>query len=236
MAPKRDFVRTESNGATLSLRWRVGLSIVLLVHFLAVLVPPFTFATSSGPGMASPFAAPFMSGLRAYIDALFLDHGYFFFAPNPGPLHLVKARLEFADGRAPQELVFPDRQVHRPRLLYHRHFMIAEQFHSSFVPPRPPVELTSDPAGLAQWQRGRELYENRRRAIEQHLKTAHGASQVTVRRIEHALFGPGEFTQLRKPLQSPDTYHELPEEFGDMPPPVGPVLPTRSGAEKGAAS
>lgn len=224
MAPKREFVRTDSQ-PHLSPRWRVGLSLVLLLHFLAILVPPFTFATSSGPGLASPFATPWMGAMRAYIDTLFLDHGYFFFAPNPGPLHLIRAKLEFADGRPPVEVQLPDRNVHWPRLLYHRHFMIAEQFHGSFVPPKPPAEIASDPVRMESWRRGRETYEQRRRAIEQHLQSAYGASQVTVRRIEHSLYGPGEFEQLRKPLQSADTYRELPEEFSEMPVPSRGVSP-----------
>ncbi len=101
-------------------------SLLLLIHITAVFIAPFTFASSSGPGSASPFAVGLMNALRAYIDAVYLDHGYFFFAPNPGPSHLVRCRLEYEAGREAEESTFPDRQRHWPRLLYHRHFMLSE--------------------------------------------------------------------------------------------------------------
>ena len=35
---------------------------------------------------------------RPYLEAAYLDHGYAFFAPDPGPSHLVRYELEFDDG------------------------------------------------------------------------------------------------------------------------------------------
>jgi hypothetical protein len=64
-----------------------------------------------------------------YITATFLDHSYKFFAPNPGPSHLVRYDLYFADGSSRvnrDDQILPDRVGHWPRLLYHRHFMLTE--------------------------------------------------------------------------------------------------------------
>lgn len=216
----------ETNGATgltsrPSLGLRIVLSAILLWHFAAVFFPPFTFATRSGPGIPSPFAEPIMSVLRPYVDALFLDHGYFFFAPNPGPSHLLRAKLEFADGRPPLELTFPDRQLQKPRLLYHRHFMLAEQLHADFAVPEPPPEAANNPEQLAGWRQARDRYELRRRSFEEHLCAAYGANQVTLMRLEHTLPGPSEFRELGKPLNAVDTYRELPDAPIPLAPPDG---------------
>jgi hypothetical protein len=162
-----------------------------------------------------------MGVLRPYVEFLFLDHGYFFFAPNPGPSHLFRARLEFADGRAPLEITFPDRNQQRPRLLYHRHFMLAEQLHSDFVPSQPPPEIASDPEQTARWQFARQTYELRRKSFEDHLRSTYGASNVVLTRLEHTLYTPGEFEATPKPLDAADTYRELPEE----PVPLTPTSP-----------
>jgi hypothetical protein len=66
---------------------------------------------------------------RPYITALYLDHSYKFFAPNPGDSHLLRYDLYFADGTSRvgrDDQILPDRHGHWPRLLYHRHFMLTE--------------------------------------------------------------------------------------------------------------
>ena len=216
MAGKKDPVVTKP--PQLSLRLRLALSVLLLAHVMAVFFPPFTFATS-WTGLASPFAEPIMRTIRPYVDLLFLDHGYFFFAPNPGPSHLLRARLEFADGRPPQELLFPDRNHHQPRLFYHRHFMLAEQFHGDFAPPRPPQEVADDPEQVARWRRARDIYELRSKSIENHLRETYGAERVTLTRIEHELPAPGEFLDLHQALNASESYHDLPEDTAEPPSP-----------------
>lgn len=196
-----------------SLTLRIVVSVLVLAHLAAVFIPPFTFATASGPGSASPFAEPIMAGLRPYIELMYLDHGYFFFAPNPGPSHLLRAKLEFADGRSPVEVTYPDLKLHRPRLLYHRHFMLAEQLHADFASPESPPGTVTNPEQFESWQQARNRYEARRKSFEEHLKAAYGASQVTLTRVEHTLLGPGEFLETGKALDSPDTYRDLPEEL-----------------------
>jgi len=58
-------------------------------------------------------------------QALYLSHGYRFFAPDPGPSHLLVYRLHYPDGRV-MEKRFPDSERISPRLRYHRWFMHSE--------------------------------------------------------------------------------------------------------------
>lgn len=214
----------EPAAPALSRRWRWILSGLLLLHVTAVFVAPFTFATSRAPGMASPFAATVMNLLSPYIDAAFLNHGYFFFAPNPGPAHLVKYRLEFDDGREPVERMFPDLQRHWPRLLYHRHFMLAESLNGRFTPAEPPPEVAADPLARAGWQRSRRSYELLRDSYAEHLRSRYGASRVTLTRVEHRLPSPLEVLEQGMRLDDPSLYIELSEE-GAGPPAAGRELP-----------
>lgn len=61
-----------------------------------------------------------------YLDVLYLNHGYNFFAPDPMPAKLISYEIEKEDGTK-IEGTFPDLKTQWPRLLYHRYFMLAEQ-------------------------------------------------------------------------------------------------------------
>ena len=118
------------------------LPVAIVFHLTAVFVAPLAFASE----YSSPFVNAIYAALRPYIAAMYLDHGYFFFAPNPGPSHLVDYKVEFADGRPPLTGRFPDLKTERPRLLYHRHFMLSESLHSRYrYPLTPPPEPTPPP-------------------------------------------------------------------------------------------
>ena len=105
-------------------RWSRGLRgavSTMLVLYLAVVV--------LGP-LSNPIASADLTGpLGRYVapvhQALFLGHGYRFFGPDPGPGHLLVYKIKTRDGRE-IEGKFPDRNRHRPRLLYHRWFMLSE--------------------------------------------------------------------------------------------------------------
>ncbi len=185
--------------------WRPVVSVLLILHLAAVFTAPFTFA-ASGFGIASPFAVMLMDFFRPYIDAAYWNHGYFFFAPNPGPSHVLKCRLYWNDGRPPEELWIPDRHRQVPRLFYHRHFMLAEQLHMLFVPPAPPEDFPDREA----WRRQRAAYEVRRKAFIDHLRHRHGASRVELVRVEHRPFSPEECLA-GMALTDPRLYQELPE-------------------------
>ncbi len=110
-----------------SLGWSSGArriaTLWLLVHLAAVCVPPLSVEP------ASQLASLAFRSLQPYIDAMYLDHGYRFFAPEPGPSHLVAYELELPDGTR-QAGEFPRLSEHRPRLFYHRHFMLSEMVNS----------------------------------------------------------------------------------------------------------
>src|SRR3954462_7179726 len=103
--PKRDASSSRETGAPpstatacpWSVRARHFASVLILLHVTAIFWPPFTFACRGGSGSSSPFADAVMGWLRPYSSLMFLDHGYAFFAPDPGPSHLVHYKVEFAD-------------------------------------------------------------------------------------------------------------------------------------------
>ena len=114
---------------------RIALSVVLAVHVLAVFVGPWAM-----PGEGSQLAGDIAQLLQPYSQALCLDNGYRFFAPDPGPSHLVRYDVELADGTH-KKGTFPDINLHSPRLLYHRHFMLSEIMGNLY--PGPPGEKPS---------------------------------------------------------------------------------------------
>jgi hypothetical protein len=133
-------------------------SALIIFHLAAVVYAPLT--------LDGAYAALFrpLSFLRVYATALYLDHGYRFFAPDPGPTHTI--RFEHgADGQPPQSQRLPDAQKTRPRLLYHRWFMLGEslaaEVGNSLVAYADYAEsqrqLSSEIAELAQQGRVREV-------------------------------------------------------------------------------
>lgn len=217
---------------TLPLTWRIGISVAVIIHLAAVFLPPFQFATRVGDGSISPFATALIQPLRPYIGAMYLDHGYFFFAPNPGPSHLIRYKVEFDDGRAPIEGQLPNLAQHQPRLKYHRHFMIAEAYNNQFEPPTPPPEPSPPPLNVQQtdrerriqaerrrihaealevWKHRRAQYESMTKSIENHLLKQYGGSKVTLTRVEHRLLTPFEVRELGMKPSDPSTYVNMSE-------------------------
>lgn len=92
---------------------------LLLLHLTALVAGPASVAPSS------LLSQSLWHAYRPYLDLAYLNHGYHFFAPEPGPSHLIRYEAELPDGRR-RLGYFPDLKQHRPRLLYHRHFMLSE--------------------------------------------------------------------------------------------------------------
>jgi hypothetical protein len=109
-------------------RWtwqiRALISAAIAYHLAAVFIGAWV-----GSPPTSPFADEVARPFRAYIAAVDLNHGYRFFAPNPGPSHIFRYRLMFEDGST-AEGYFPNRNEHWPRLLYHRYFMLSENLNA----------------------------------------------------------------------------------------------------------
>ena len=160
---------------------KIGISLLLVAHLTGMFIFPFAAATE----FQSPAAMPIFRAMLPYNTAMYLDHGYAFFAPNPGASHLVRYKLEFADGREPIERTFPDIERHWPRLLYHRHFMLAEHLNANFVPPEPPLEANDREWKL--WRERRDTYEKQWRSFENHLLETYQADKITMLRIEHEI-------------------------------------------------
>lgn len=59
-----------------------------------------------------------------------MNHGYHFFAPEPGASTVVRYVATRSDGSVVTGQI-PDRSQHIPRLLYHRHFMLTESLASA---------------------------------------------------------------------------------------------------------
>ncbi len=181
---------------------KLVVSALVAVHLAAVFIAPMSFAVRPG----SPAIDPLRAAFRPYIQALFLDHGYAFFAPDPGPSHLVEYELTFADGRASETGRFPDVKQHVPRLLYHRHFMLSESLQTYYVPAiAPRVERESD--DYRHWRAARDDYNALRDSYAKHLTQAHHAERARVHRIRHDFLPPAQFTRERD-LEGPATLND----------------------------
>lgn len=211
---RKDSLKTENTPAPTTILpvWtRVALSVLILGQLLAVFVPPFTFCTSAMGPDRSPVAVAAMRIFEPYADLTFLNHGYAFFAPDPGPSHLVRAHLEYQDGRPGEDVIFPDRRQQWPRLLYHRHFMLSESLNTRFVPPSLTREVPVDSESYRVWQRQRRVYESLWGSFEHHLAATPGVSSAVLTRIEHRQPTPDEFERDRMRIDDPRLYVDLPE-------------------------
>ena len=162
-------------------RWspasRAVASAGLLVYLAAVIAPPL-----AGPPPASDLAAAILQPLRPLVGAVYLGHGYRFFAPDPGPGHSIRWSVELADGTTRQGVI-PDRDADRPRLLYHRRFMISEKIAALVPPADAPEEVRRRSRG--DWQ---PLVKD----LAGHLLARHGGERVTLHLTEHYLPAPEE--------------------------------------------
>ena len=134
---------------------RRAVSFWLVIHLTAIVIAPASVA---------PTSELILSGwkvFRPYLQVLYLDHGYHFFAPEPGESTLLAFVAERPDGTTVRGRL-PDKAV-GPRLLYHRYFMLTEH-------------MGQAPEGLRQaW------YESYAR----HIGREYGARQVSLTKLTH---------------------------------------------------
>src|ERR1700683_5258792 len=121
----------------LSRTWKLVISLLVSLHVMAVFVGPWAM-----PPHGSELARSIAGVMGPYLQAAFLNNGYRFFAPEPGPGHLVRYEVVTRDGQK-IEGTFPDKKTERPRLLYHRYFMLSE-FLNSISAPEPAKPATAD--------------------------------------------------------------------------------------------
>jgi hypothetical protein len=97
-------------------RWAVNAWLVF--HLAAIIIAPAAVSPSSD------FIDSAWTVVQPYAEALYLNHGYHFFAPEPGESTLLAYEAERKDGTVVRGRI-PDRATW-PRLLYHRYFMLTE--------------------------------------------------------------------------------------------------------------
>jgi hypothetical protein len=159
------------------LRW--ALNLWLVFHVTAIIVAPASVSPSSDLVRAA------WNGFRPYLQVLYLNHGYHYFAPEPSQSTLLAFVAE-RDGEAPIHGRIPNRSI-VPRLLYHRHFMLTER-------------MVVAPTHLQ--QRWYESY-------AQHLGHVYGANRVSLTRQTHYL-PTMEMVRNGVRLDDPASYAEQP--------------------------
>ena len=248
--PRELAITTSHRPATIRGRWKFAISLFAVLHLLAVLAGPLRFFSQSPVKYAAEEARVLRMATRPYVDFMYLSHGYSFFAPNPGPSHLLECELKpnsnsdlervtdastsiagspvvadssRAASRDSSWRVFPDRKHDWPRLLYHRFFMLSEFYQTQFAPVALADQDKLDKDILSQWKRDRQQYEQLQESIRVNLAQTYPARTATLRRIEHIL--PSEYQILvdRWKLTDPRLYVELSE--GEAPAAPAESLP-----------
>ena len=162
-------------------RWspaaRLAASVPIVAYLAAVVLPPL-----AGPPPASELANRLLQPWRPLVGALYLGHGYRFFAPDPGPGHSIRWTVERADGTRLSGSL-PDRAADRPRLLYHRRFMIAEKIAPLVPPVDAPAEVRRD---------ARAAWLPLVKGVAGQLLERHDGARVTLELVEHYLAAPEE--------------------------------------------
>lgn len=125
------------------------LTLLITLHIVAVFSAPWSLMTSdalppgfmpeldaNGQPQPIPLDSPAWQEPKVpralhktfnhYLNLLYLNHGYEFFAPDPAGTHVINYQVTKPDGTV-IEGRFPDLKEQWPRLLYHRHMMLAEQ-------------------------------------------------------------------------------------------------------------
>ena len=156
---------------------RLVVSLALLFYCSAVIIAPL-----SGPPPASELSQVLLQPFRPLLGALYLGHGYRFFAPDPGPGHSIRWTVTMPDGSTRLGKT-PDAESDWPRLLYHRRFMVAEKISVLVPPPFAPAEARE--AARRDWL---PLV----KATATNLLRTTGGERVKLELVEHYLPGPEE--------------------------------------------
>ena len=202
-APAQQRPRNRAPGQ-LPLAIKLLVSLLIVWHVTAVFLAPLSIPPSS-PLVVDIAQRPPM---QWYLDALYLNHGYHFFAPEPSNGHLIRYQIMDERGGVVAQGEFPSKKDNWPRLLYHRYFMLADQCE---------VAAAND-AESTQWQ---QTY---LKNYAQQLLREHGGAAARVQRVTHYPLMMRDSLE-GKPLTFPETYRtemEVVERRQDlnMPPPV----------------
>ncbi len=147
---------------------RLFVSMALLLHVGVLFLYPLANSRTSTSVKAiaqSPY-------LRWYADPLYLNQGYGFFAPDPGPGMLVEYEVFDDSGEIITEGTFPDAERLWPRLRYHRYKMLADQLQHPDGEPRMTYVLER---------------------FARHLVRQHEGQRASIRSISHELVLHGDW-------------------------------------------
>jgi hypothetical protein len=238
MLPANPPTPDETPPSSWSVRARLVASVLIALHLAAVVAAPL-----AGPPPSSELERAFGSLFEWYQQAAFINHGYRFFAPDPGPGQVVRVEYDLPDGTSRSE-TFPDRAIW-PRLYYHRHLILAAYLADVTRVPddRRPLdeELTAMKAAAARLraadrlaaaadieaeivlrQRVYEMAILRKRALlrglADHLLRESGARRVRFFAGERAIPAPWQ-VHAGVPLNDPQFYEE--RALGQYEPQVG---------------
>lgn len=233
-------------------RWAMTLlSLFAVVHVIAVYAEPFRFSTQAESPAPADDAILVRNTLKPYIDMMYLNHGYYFFAPNPGPSHLVVCVFNDVDFNSksaspeavsnksqPERIVYPDKLVQKPRLLYHRYFMYTEFYHTLFTPSDLPENANDGAPMPPELKRGKALYTALGQSLDKYFQARYPERRFQVFRVEHALPTARQVLDEGMTLDDPRLYMELPESYAppmmEMPP-SAPALIELGVPQPGAA-
>jgi hypothetical protein len=163
--------------------------IIVAMHLLCVLAEPLRFFSRSEVRTAPEFGL-LARTTRPYCQWMYLNHGYFFFAPNPGPGRLIECKLGSPSDENQRAMLVPDKQKPWPRLLYHRYLMFAEFYNSRYAPKQISAEMKADKETVARWAADFDMYSQVQQSVLKSLKHATGESEIELRRIERLLPTP----------------------------------------------
>lgn len=187
-------------------------SVLILLHLTAVVMPPLCVEPSGDSKLWQSLATPFWP----YIEAADLNHGYRFFGPDPGPSHLIRYHLIMPDGSR-RDGVFPNLAEKRPRLLYHRYFMLSE--HLDMLYDRQRIATREGSPGLPENSPDRlaaeRTYHTMVRSYADELLRRTGANRVRMELIEHGFPPPDEFLKGLR-LNDPSSYRTI-ADLGTFP-------------------
>lgn len=157
----------------------------------------FAIAISPAPmPPASPLLVDASRVALPYNQLLFLNHGYHFFAPDPGPSTLISYQID-RPGDTPIKGRIPDVTI-APRLRYHRYFMLAENI----------------------WGFPETMQEQVFKAYAQHFAGRHSADQISLNVVSHR---PSSISRILAggQLSDPEMFSEEPLNSYDFSNPAG---------------
>ena len=158
------------------LRYCINLWVTL--HFTAIIAAAGTI------GQASGYVLAVWQVFHPYLEVLFLNHGFNFYAPEPSATMMMTFEAERADGSISSGRINDSSTW--PRLLYQRHLLLTE--HIGLVP--------NDSRGP--WYR----------SYARHLCRKYGASKVRLTLVKHDPM-PMEMFRDKGRLDDPLTYVTL---------------------------